>query len=93
MQIILPGSTSLSSDIHKSTKARENDVYGGRSKLADFQSGTMKSFTDEKVFSDANFRLGHALHESGLANSAYARDAVRSVIPRTEARTTGIKPY
>ena len=82
-----------SSDIHKTTEARKQDVYGGRSKLADFQSGRLKSFTNEKVFSNANFRLGHALHEAGVANSAYARDAVRNAIPRVEARTTGIKPF
>ena len=81
------------SDIHKTTKSRENDVYGGRSKLADFQSGNLKSFTNDKLFSDKNWRLGNALHEAGVANSTYARDIVRAQIPRVEARTTGIKPY
>ena len=81
------------SDIYKTTKSRENDVYGGRSKLADFQSGNLKSFTNDKLFSDKNWRLGNALHEAGVANSTYARDIVRAQIPRVEARTTGIKPY
>lgn len=82
-----------SSDIHKSTEARKNDVYVGRGDLADFQSGTLTSFTNDKVFSDANFRLGNALHEAGVARSTHARDVIRSTIPRVEARTTGIKPY
>ncbi|KAL7548031.1 hypothetical protein ACHAWF_011317 [Thalassiosira exigua] len=82
-----------SADIHKSTEARKNDVYGGRTGLADFQCGRMNSFTNEKVFADANFRLGSALHEAGVAHSTYARDVIRNAIPRTEARTTGIKPY
>ena len=81
-----------SSDIHKSTEARKNDVYF-RSNLADFQSGKLKSFTNDKIFSDANFRLAHDLHEAGLARSTYARDVIRNAIPRVEARTTGIKPY
>jgi len=81
------------SDIHKSTEARKNDVYGGRTELADFQCGKLKSFTEDKIFSDSKFRLGNALHEAGLARSTYARDVVRNAIPRAEARTTGIKPY
>ena len=81
------------SDIHKSTQARKHDVYGGRSDLADFQSGKVKNFTNEKLFSDSRFCLGNALHEAGLANSTYARDVVRQAVPRVEARTTGIKPY
>jgi len=44
------------SDIHKTTQARKNDKYGGRSKLADFQCGNLKGFSNEKVFSDAKFR-------------------------------------
>lgn len=45
-----------SSDIHKTTQARKNDVYGGRSKLADFQCGNLKGFSNERIFSDAKFR-------------------------------------
>lgn len=71
------------SDIHKSTQARKHDV----------QSGKVKNFTNEKLFSDSRFRLGNALHEAGLANSTYARDVVRQAVPRVEATTTGIKPY
>lgn len=81
------------SDIHKSTQARKHDVFGGRSDLADFQSGKVKNFTNEKLFSDSRFRLGNALHEAGLANSTYVRDVVRQAVPRVEATTTGIKPY
>jgi hypothetical protein len=44
------------SDIHKTTEARKNDVYAGPSELADFQRGNLKSFTQEKVFSNSNFR-------------------------------------
>lgn len=81
-------------DIHKTTKARTNDVYTGRdSSLADFQCGELKSFTNDKVFSDPKFRLANALHEAGVANSTYARNVIRQAIPRQEERTTGIKPY
>ena len=44
------------SDIHKTTEARKHDVYAGPSELADFQCGNLKSFTQEKVFSNSNFR-------------------------------------
>ena len=81
-----------SADIHKSTHARKMDIYD-RPKLADFQSGNLKSFTNDRVFADANFRLGNALHEAGLAKTDYARDVIRVAIPRSEARTTHIKPY
>lgn len=82
------------SDIQKTTEARKNDVYTSRDKsLADFQSGQLKSFTNDKVFSDSKFRLANALHEAGLAQSAYAKNIVRNAIPRQEERTTGIKPY
>jgi hypothetical protein len=83
-------------DIHKTTKARTNDVYTGRdASRTDFQCGLqqLKSFTNDKVFSDPKFRLANALHEVGVANSTYARDVVRQTIPRQEERTTGIKPY
>ncbi len=46
----------IQSDIHKTTEARKNDVYAGPSELADFQCGNLKSFTQEKVFSNSNFR-------------------------------------
>mmetsp|Transcript_7176 Transcript_7176/g.15468 ORF Transcript_7176/g.15468 Transcript_7176/m.15468 type:complete len:593 (-) Transcript_7176:32-1810(-) len=81
------------SDILKSTESRKNDIYQGRSELADFQSGNLKSFTNEQLFSDSRFRLGNALHAAGLARTEYARDVVRDAIPRCEERTTGIKPY
>lgn len=42
-------------DIHKSTEARKHDVYV-HPKLPDFQSNNLKSFTNEKVFSNPNFR-------------------------------------
>lgn len=84
---------NTTSDIHRSTEARKNDVYEGRSELADFQIGVQKSFTNEKLFSDARFRLGNALHEAGVAQTRYARDVVRNAIPRVEERTTGLQPY
>jgi hypothetical protein len=83
-------------DIYKTTEARKNDVYRGRdASLADFQCGLaqLKSFTNDKLFSDAKFRLANALHEAGVAQSIYARNVVREAIPRVEERTTGIKPY
>jgi len=42
-------------DIHKSTESRKHDVYA-HPKLPDFQSNNLKSFTNEKVFSNPNFR-------------------------------------
>ena len=79
-------------DIHKTTFARKQDFFR-RSQLPDHQSGNLKSFTTDKVFSDSKFRLSNALHEAGVSNTAYARDVIRQAIPRAEARTTGIQPY
>ena len=86
---------NTTSDIHRSTEARKHDVYVGRDDLADFQCGLQKlrSFTNEKLFSDSKFRLGNALHEAGVSHTTYARDVIRNAIPRVEERTTGIKPY
>ena len=83
-------------DIYKTTEARKADIFTKRdTSLADFQCGLhqLKSFTNDKVFSDSKFRLANALHEAGLARSSYARDVVRNAIPRKEERTTGIRPY
>ena len=85
---------NATSDIHKTTEARKNDVHTSRdSSLAEFQRGELRSFTNDKVFSDSKFRLANALHEAGLAQSTYARNVVRNAIPRQEERTTGIQPY
>ena len=83
----------LQPDIHKSTNARQNDFFRRQSDLADFQLGRHRSFTDEKLFSDPKFRLSNALHEAGINKTIAARDVIRNAIPRTEERTTGIKPY
>ena len=83
----------LESDVLKTTKARQNDFYRRQNDLADFQRGTLRSFSDERCFSDNKYRLAHALHEAGINNTVAARDAVRNVIPRKEERTTGIRPY
>jgi len=79
-------------DIHKTTFARKQDFFR-RSQLPDHQSGNLKSFTTDRVFSDSKFRLSNALHEAGVSNTAYARDVIRQAIPRAEERTTGIQPY
>lgn len=88
---------NITPDIHKTTEARKNDVYTSRdNSLADFQCGLqqLRSFTNDKVFSDSKFRLANALHEAGVARSTYARNVVRDAIPRAkEERTTGIQPY
>ena len=87
---------NLSADIFRTTVARSHDVYEGTDpNLADFQCGLgkLRSFTNEKVFSDRRFRLGHALHEAGVAQSSYARTAVKSLVPRQVERTTGIEPF
>ena len=83
----------LESDVLKTTKARQNDFYRRQNDLADFQRGTLRSFSDERCFSDNKYRLAHALHEAGINNTLAARDAVRNAIPRNEERTTGIRPY
>jgi len=83
----------LKPDIHKSTNARQNDFFRRQNDLADFQLGRHRSFTDEKLFSDPKFRLSNALYEAGINNTIAARDVIRNAIPRTEERTTGIKPY
>ena len=83
-------------DIHKTTEARKNDTYISRdASLADFQCGLqqLRSFTNDKVFSDSKFRLANALHEAGVSQSVYARNVVREAIPRSAERTTCIKPY
>lgn len=82
----------LSADVHRSTAARRHDVPE-RNNLPDFQAGRLRSFATERIFSDRNFRLGHALREAGVADTTRARDVVRRAIPRQEARTTGIRPY
>ena len=83
-------------DLSKMTVARENDVYAeDTSGLLDFQVGASKlrSFTNEKVFSDVRFRLGVALHAAGMSQTVAARDMVKRIIPREAERTTGIKPF
>jgi len=80
-------------DLGKSTVARENDVWEeDRSGLTDFQHGVgkLRSFTNEKVFSDVRFRLGAALHAAGIAQTAASRAVVRQMIPREPERSTGI---
>ena len=52
----VPYNRNKQSDIYKTTEARKHDVYAGPSTLADFQCGNLKSFTQEKVFSDPKFR-------------------------------------
>ena len=72
-------------NIHGTTVARENGAYHEDvSGLTAFQHGLSKlqSFTNEKVFSDRRFRLGHALHEAGISQTAAARDAVARAAPR-----------
>ncbi len=75
----------VSPNIHGTTVARENGAYHeDATGLTAFQHGLSKlqSFTNEKVFSDRRFRLGHALHEAGISQTAAARDAVARAAPR-----------
>ena len=83
----------LSADIHKTTESRRQDKYSGRNDLLDCQANRQTNFGTARLFSDSKFRLGNALREAGIANTTAARDAVRLAIPRTEARTTGIRPF
>mmetsp|Transcript_2226 Transcript_2226/g.2858 ORF Transcript_2226/g.2858 Transcript_2226/m.2858 type:complete len:254 (+) Transcript_2226:783-1544(+) len=61
--------------------------------LTEFQKGDLRGFTNERVFKDLRFRLGHALHAAGVAKSDYARSIVKRLIPRNTERTTGIMPH
>ena len=87
---------SKKADLTKSTAARANDIFvpSCSDDLRDFQLGLQKlnCFTDEKIFSDPKFRLAHALHESGKANTAYSLAVVKQIIPRQQERTTGMHP-
>ena len=71
-----------------------NDIYESGGDLADFQQGLKKlrTFTDDRFFSDTKFRLTHALHGSGVANTAYSHAIVKQLIPRVRERITGIMP-
>ena len=76
----------VQSNIHGTTACRENDVFQGNTTgLASFQHGLSTGFSDEKIFSNRLFRLGHALREAGAASTVAARDAVRREIPRQQA--------
>jgi len=75
----------VQANIHANTVARENGAYHeDATGLTAFQHGLSKlqSFTNEKVFSERRFRLGHALHEAGISQTAAARDAVARAAPR-----------
>ena len=75
----------VQANIHGTTVARENAAYHEDSTgLTAFQHGLSKlhSFTDDKIFSDRAFRLGHALHEKGISHTVAARDAVALCCPR-----------
>lgn len=75
----------VQANIHGTTVARENAAYYEDSTgLTAFQHGLSKlhSFTDEKIFSDRAFRLGHALHEKGISHTVAARDAMALCCPR-----------
>lgn len=85
---------NLEADPLRTTIARTHDVYEPAGVgLADFQHGTLRSFSNEKVFSDLRFRLGNALHEAGVAQTPYARAVIKKLVPREPARTTGIEPH
>ena len=86
--------TNAKADIQKSTVARQNDVFEiNDPNLACYQRGVMNSFTNDKIFSDSRFKLGHALREAGLSNTVYARAVIKKIIPREPERTTGIEPF
>ena len=79
---------AMTADLSKSTAARMNDIYEPSGDI----NREMNGFTEKKIFSDPKFRLAHALHESGKANSAYSLAVVKQIIPRKPERTTGIGP-
>jgi hypothetical protein len=87
----------LKADIFKTTNAARMQMYQGENMATSdprfsFQHGATISFSDERCFSDFKFKLSHALHEAGLAQSSYSRDMVKQLIPRNPERTTGIEP-
>jgi hypothetical protein len=85
----------ITSNIEKPTASCLNAIFepsDGHFR-SNFQRGVMTGFTDEKLFSDPKFRLAYALHESGVASSAYSCAVVKRLIPREPERTTGIQPY
>lgn len=86
---------NLEADPLRMTIARTNDIYepAATNGLADFQQGALRSFSNEKVFSDLRFRLGNALHEAGVAQTPYARAVIKKLVPRAPERTTGIEPH
>lgn len=86
---------NVKSNIEKSTASRMNDIYEPCSDtgLSEFQMGKMTGFTNARVFSDPKFRLGFALHEKGIASTAYSIAVVKRLIPREAERTTGIEPH
>lgn len=79
-------------DLEKSTVARENDVYcEDLTGLYSFQQGDgkLRSFTNEKVFSDVRFRLGAALRAAGISGTAASGNVIRQMIPRASNPITG----
>ena len=75
----------VQANIHGTTVARKNAAYHEDSTgLTAFQHGLSKlhSFSNEKIFSDRAFRLGHALHEKGISHTVAARDAMALCCPR-----------
>ena len=86
--------TNKKAEIHKPTIARQYDVFEMNDpNLACYQRGVMNSFTNDQIFSDTRFKLGYALREAGLSNTAYARSVIKKIIPREPERTTGIEPF
>lgn len=85
----------IKSNIEKPTASCLNAIFepSDNNFRSDFQRGALTGFTNEKLFSDPKFRLAHALHENGVASSAYSCAVVKHLIPREPERTTGIQPY
>jgi hypothetical protein len=86
---------SCSSDIHKLTKTREADMFQkDESGLLPFQHGEQRRnfFSDERLFSNARFRLVDALSRAGVLQTPYAHSIIQQMVPRQTERTTGIQP-
>lgn len=77
--------TTISANIMKSTAATDASKYQhDKSCLSDFDVSNQSFFSEERLFSDPKFRLGHALREAGVAESNLAAAMVADLCVRPD---------
>ena len=77
--------TTISANIMKSTAATDASKYQhDKSCLSDFDLSNQSFFSEERLFSDPKFRLGHALREAGVAESNLAAAMVADLCVRPD---------